>query len=65
MNDHIIAHLKVADRLECVAAVSDSISSHAQVYRRLDVAESVGAHVDGPHAPGVRVPKESHKVKVV
>jgi chemotaxis protein methyltransferase CheR len=41
----------------------EPVSSHAQIYRRLDVSESIQSHIDGPHAPGVRVPKETHRVR--
>jgi chemotaxis protein methyltransferase CheR len=46
---------------EGAESLFEPISSYAQVYRRLDVADSVRSHVDGPHAPGVRVPRESQK----
>jgi chemotaxis protein methyltransferase CheR len=46
---------------EGVESLFEPISSYAQVYRRLDVADSVRSHVDGPHAPGVRVPRELQK----
>jgi chemotaxis protein methyltransferase CheR len=48
---------------ESLASLFEPISSHAKIYRRLDVSESVRSHVDGPHAPGIRVPKESHRVR--
>jgi chemotaxis protein methyltransferase CheR len=43
----------------------EPVSNHAQIYRRLEVLESVRSHVDGPHAPGVRVPKESRRVRAL
>ena len=43
---------------EGTESLFEPISSHAQVYRRLDVADGLRSHVDGPHAPGIRVPRE-------
>ena len=40
----------------------EPISSYAQVYRRLDATDRFRSHVDGPHAPGVRVPREMQRV---
>ena len=38
---------------EGVESLFEPISSYAQVYRRLDVAEIPrSSHVHGPHAPG-------------
>lgn len=48
---------------ESLDSLFEPISSHAKIYRRLDVAESIRSHVDGPHAPGVRVPTELHKAR--
>jgi chemotaxis protein methyltransferase CheR len=48
-----------------LGSLFEPISSHTQIYRRLDAADSVQTHVDGPHAPGVRVPKELHKVRTL
>jgi chemotaxis protein methyltransferase CheR len=48
---------------ESLDSLFEPISSHVQVYRRLDTPQSVRAHVDGPHAPGVRVPKESNAAR--
>jgi len=44
---------------ESLDSLFEPISSYAQIYRRLDAAESVLTHVDGPHAPGLRSPRES------
>jgi chemotaxis protein methyltransferase CheR len=46
---------------EGAESLFEPISRYAQVYRRLDAADYFRSHVDGPHAPGVRVPRESQR----
>ena len=41
-----------------VESLFEPISRYAQVYRRLAAADGLRSHVDGPHAPGVRTPRE-------
>jgi chemotaxis protein methyltransferase CheR len=53
----------VQERPQSLDSLFEPISDRAQVYRRLDAPVGVRSHVDGPHAPGVRVPKELHEVR--
>ena len=55
----------VRETAESPDSLFEPISSHAQIYRRLDASGSVHTHVDGPHAPGVRVPTESQKARTL
>jgi len=50
---------------EGVESLFEPISSYAQVYRRLDAADYSRSHVDGPHSPGVRVPREQRSADIM
>ncbi len=43
----------------------EPLPSCAQIYQRVDAAEDVHKHLDGPHVLGAQVPKESRKRRIV
>jgi chemotaxis protein methyltransferase CheR len=44
---------------ENLSGLFETVASFAQIHRRLDAPEGLHTHVDGPHEPGLRVPKEA------
>jgi chemotaxis protein methyltransferase CheR len=43
---------------EGAESLFEPISRYAQVYRRLDAADGLQSHVEGPHAPGIRATRD-------
>ena len=43
----------------------ESVVCFAQIHRRLDAAEAIHTHIDGPHVPAARLPKESPSREMV
>ena len=43
----------------------ETVASFAQIHRRLDIAEGVHTHIDGPHVPVSRLPKEERARETV